>query len=99
MSRVAKKPVTLGKVELNVQSESVTVKGPKGTLSLVKPAGIAINVDSGVATLSTENADLVALTGTVRAILANMVKGVSEGFERKLELVGVGYRAAMQGRT
>ena len=74
MSRVAKKPVTLGKVELNVQSESVTVKGPKGTLSLVKPVGIAINVDSGVATLSTENADLVALTGTVRAILANMVR-------------------------
>jgi len=98
MSRVAKKPVTLGKTELNVQADSVTVKGPKGTLSLPKPAGIAINVDNGVATLSTENADLVPLTGTVRAILANMVKGVSEGFERKLELVGVGYRAAMQGK-
>ena len=84
MSRVAKKPITLGKVELNVQSDSVTAKGPKGTLSLAKPAGIAINVDNGVATLSTENADLVALTGTVRAILSNMVKGVSEGFERKL---------------
>jgi ribosomal protein L6P/L9E len=88
MSRVAKKPITLGKVELNVQSDSVTVKGPKGTLSLAKPAGVAINVDNGVATLSTENAELVALTGTVRAILSNMVKGVSEGFERKLELVG-----------
>lgn len=98
MSRVAKKPIDLGKVELNVQSDSVTAKGPKGTLSLAKPAGIAINVDNGVATLSTENADLVALTGTVRAILSNMVKGVSEGFERKLELVGVGYRAAMQGK-
>ena len=98
MSRVAKKPITLGKVELNVQSDSVTAKGPKGTLSLAKPAGIAINVDNGVATLSTENAELVALTGTVRAILSNMVKGVSEGFERKLELVGVGYRAAMQGK-
>ncbi len=55
MSRVAKKPVTLGKTELNVQADSVTVKGPKGTLSLPKPAGIAINVDNGVATLSTEN--------------------------------------------
>ena len=98
MSRVAKKPITLGKVELNVQSDSVTAKGPKGTLSLAKPAGIAINVDNGVATLSTESADLIALTGTVRAILSNMVKGVSEGFERKLELVGVGYRAAMQGK-
>ena len=78
MSRVAKKPIDLGKVELNVQSDSVTAKGPKGSLSLAKPAGIAINVDNGVATLSTENAELVALTGTVRAILANMVKGVSE---------------------
>jgi len=98
MSRVAKKPIDLGKVELNVQSESVTAKGPKGTLSLAKPAGIAINVDNGVATLSTEDAALVPLTGTVRAILANMVKGVTDGFERKLELVGVGYRASMQGK-
>jgi len=98
MSRVAKKPIDLGKVELNVQSDSVTAKGPKGTLSLAKPAGIEINIDNGVATLSTEDATLVPLTGTIRAILANMVKGVAEGFERKLELVGVGYRAAMQGK-
>ncbi len=98
MSRVAKKPIDLGKVELNVQSDSVTAKGPKGSCRWPSRAGIAINVDNGVATLSTENAELVALTGTVRAILANMVKGVSEGFERKLELVGVGYRAAMQGK-
>ena len=98
MSRVAKKPIDLGKVELNVQSDSVTAKGPKGTLSLAKPAGIEINVENGVATLSTEDAALVPLTGTVRAILANMVKGVTDGFERKLELVGVGYRASMQGK-
>ena len=98
MSRVAKKPIDLGKVELNVQNDNVTAKGPKGTLSLAKPAGININVENGVATLSTDNVDLIPLTGTVRAILSNMVKGVSEGFERKLELVGVGYRAAMQGK-
>lgn len=98
MSRVAKKPIDLGKVELIIDSESVTAKGPKGTLSLAKPAGIDINVDNGVATLSTEDAALVPLTGTIRAILANMVKGVADGFERKLELVGVGYRAAMQGK-
>ncbi|WP_313348115.1 50S ribosomal protein L6 [Stenotrophomonas sp.] len=98
MSRVAKKPVDLGKVELNVQNDTVTAKGPKGTLSMAKPAGIAINVENGVASLSAENADLIPLTGTLRAILANMVKGVSEGFERKLELVGVGYRASMAGK-
>lgn len=98
MSRVAKKPIDLGKVELNVASELITTKGPKGTLSLAKPAAIAITIDNGIATVSTEDAALVPLAGTVRAILANMVKGVSEGFERKLELVGVGYRAAMQGK-
>ena len=99
MSRVAKKPVTLAKgVELNVAPELITVKGPKGTLSLTKDAGIDVVIEDGVATLKTENAELVAMTGTVRAILANMVKGVSEGFEKKLELVGVGYRAAMQGK-
>ncbi len=99
MSRVAKKPVNLPKgVELNIQPESVSVKGPKGTLSLPKVAGVEITVADGVATLAANDANLIALTGTVRAILANMVKGVTDGFERKLELVGVGYRAAMQGK-
>ena len=99
MSRVAKKPITLAKgVELNVQPDNVTVKGPKGTLSIAKPAAIELKVEDGHALFSTEDAALIPLTGTLRAILANMVKGVSEGFERKLELVGVGYRAAMQGK-
>jgi len=99
MSRVAKKPVALPKgVEVNVQPELVSVKGPKGTLSLVKPVGVEIAIDGGVANLSANDPSQLAITGTVRAILANMVKGVSEGFERKLELVGVGYRAAMQGK-
>ena len=98
MSRVAKKPIALPKgVELNIQDTSVSAKGPKGTLSLAKPAGVQIAVEDGNAVLSANDASLVPLTGTVRAILANMVKGVSEGFERKLELVGVGYRASVQG--
>ena len=100
MSRVAKKPVSLPKgVELNVQPELVSVKGPKGTLTLPKPVGVEIAIDGDVATLSANDPSQLAITGTVRAILANMVKGVSEGFERKLELVGVGYRAAVQGKT
>ncbi len=99
MSRVAKKPIALTKgVELNVQSEAVTVKGPKGTLSIAKPADIEIDIEDGQALLSTKDPERIALTGTLRAIVANMVHGVSEGFERKLELVGVGYRAAMQGK-
>ena len=99
MSRVAKKPVALVKgVEVNVQPEAISVKGPKGTLSVAKPAGIDVKIEDGTALLSSSDASLVPLTGTLRAIVANMVQGVSAGFERKLELVGVGYRAAMQGK-
>lgn len=99
MSRVAKKPIALGKgVELNIQAENVTVKGPKGSLSIAKPAGVEVKIEDGNALLSANDPALVPMAGTLRAILANMVKGVSDGFERKLELVGVGYRAAMQGK-
>jgi len=99
MSRVAKKPVVMPKgVDLNVQPESISVKGPKGTLSIVKPASIDVKLEDGNAQLSTNDATMIPLTGTLRAILANMVQGVTEGYERKLELVGVGYRAAMQGK-
>jgi large subunit ribosomal protein L6 len=99
MSRVAKKPINLPKgVELTIQPEVVSVKGPKGTLSLNKSAGVEITLDNGVASLSPKDISFDALAGTVRSILANMVQGVSEGFEKKLELVGVGYRAAMQGK-
>ena len=99
MSRVAKKPIALTKgVEVNVQNGSISVKGPKGTLSVPKPAGIEVKVEDGSALLSANDPSLVPLTGTLRAIVANMVHGVSNGFERKLELVGVGYRAAAQGK-
>jgi large subunit ribosomal protein L6 len=92
-------PVAIAKgVELNIQPASVAVKGPKGTLSIAKPEGVEVKVEDGQAFVSTADPLLVPMGGTLRAILANMVKGVSEGFERKLELVGVGYRAAMQGK-
>ena len=99
MSRVAKQPISLPKgVEFKNQDNNLSVKGPKGTLSLAKPSGVEIKLEDGVLNLSPATPADDAITGTVRAILANMVKGVSEGFERKLELVGVGYRAAMQGK-
>ena len=98
MSRVAKKPVAIAKgVEINVQGGTVNVKGPKGTLSIAKPEGVDVVIENGQAQMSTADASLVPMAGTLRAILANMVQGVSEGFVRKLELVGVGYRASMQG--
>jgi large subunit ribosomal protein L6 len=99
MSRVAKKPIALPKgVELNIQADQVTVKGPKGTLSIAKPADIQVVIEDGNAQLSANDPSQIALTGTLRAIIANMIHGVSQGFERKLDLVGVGYRAAMQGQ-
>jgi large subunit ribosomal protein L6 len=99
MSRVAKKPIPLPKgVEFSVVNEQVTVKGAKGTLSLELPGSITVSNDNGVLTIGGDAADSVALSGTIRAVLANMIQGVSEGFVRKLELVGVGYRASVSGR-
>jgi large subunit ribosomal protein L6 len=100
MSRVAKKPITLPKgVDCQVSPEAVTVKGPKGTLSLPRAGSdVEVKVDGGVITLEAANDGARALAGTYRALISNMVQGVSQGFERKLELVGVGYRASMQGK-
>ncbi len=98
MSRVAKKPISLPKgVEVNITAESVSVKGPKGALSLASLPGVSAKVEDGVLTLHPATDDAIAMTGTARAILANMVHGVAEGFTRKLDLVGVGYRASMTG--
>ena len=98
MSRIGRAPIEIpAGVEVTCNGTLVTVKGPKGTLSLAKPSGVEIKLEDGVLNLSPATPADDAITGTIRAILANMVKGVSEGFERKLDLVGVGYRAAMQG--
>ena len=99
MSRVAKKPIPMPKgVELSVTADAISVKGPKGSLSMARPANVNVALDSGIANISPADDASIAMAGTVRAILANMVTGVSAGFERKLELVGVGYRASVQGK-
>ncbi len=99
MSRVAKKPISLPKgVEMSMAAGSISVKGPKGTLSIAQPAGVSVNVDGAQVNVSPADLANDAIAGTVRALLANLVTGVSAGYERKLELVGVGYRASMQGR-
>ena len=100
MSRVAKQPITLPKgVELTVAVDSISVKGPKGSLSLHHLPGVSVAVDNGVVTIDLAGGSEDKFGGTTRALLANMVKGVSDGYERKLELVGVGYRASMQGKS
>ncbi|SDD93663.1 50S ribosomal protein L6 [Aquimonas voraii] len=99
MSRVAKKPIALPKgVELSQDALNLTVKGPKGSLTQAKPAGVDVAVEGGELRVKAANDDLIAMAGTLRALLANMVAGVSEGYTRKLELVGVGYRASVAGR-
>jgi len=99
MSRVAKKPIALPKgVECQVQPGAITVKGPKGTLKLDAPAGVDVAVANGEVQLSAKDGTSTKMAGTARALLSNMVTGVTEGYAKKLELVGVGYRAAMQGK-
>lgn len=100
MSRVGKMPIDLPKgVEVKIDGGSVNVKGPKGTLTRQLPEGISASVDGGkliVKRAGDEN-NVRALHGLYRALIANMVTGVSQGFERKLVLSGVGYRASKQG--
>ena len=98
MSRVAKKPVALPKgVECNVSKETISVKGPKGTLKLARPEGVEVDVKGSEVNFGSVSGEM-KMAGTMRALVANMVTGVSEGYQRKLELVGVGYRAALQGK-
>jgi len=102
MSRVAKKPLSLPPgVELTLVDDAITVKGPKGSLSMQLHPEVTLTAEEGIWQVANrrERPANVAIAGTVRALLGNMVMGVSEGFERKLDLVGVGYRAQAQGST
>ena len=100
MSRVAKKPITLPKgVDCQIGADVITVKGPKGTLKLPPISGVKVVMENGTLTCAVNEGADDKFAGTARALLANFVKGVSEGYERKLELVGVGYRAQMQGKS
>jgi len=101
MSRVAKRPVALiSGVEVDLKGNSLTVKGPKGSLSLECHSEVEVkNEDSTLAVAARSGSRFArAMAGTTRALINNMVTGVSSGFERKLELVGVGYRAKAQGQ-
>jgi large subunit ribosomal protein L6 len=100
MSRVAKNPVAIpDKVEVVLNAGSVVISGPLGKLTHSLSDAISIKKDGNAMQVSANNESKHsrAMSGTMRALLANMVKGVSEGFERKLTLVGVGYKANAQG--
>ncbi|MFQ5991597.1 MAG: 50S ribosomal protein L6 [Nitrospiraceae bacterium] len=102
MSRIGKKPITIpSKVEVSVSGQAVSVKGPLGQLQWALPPGIAVAVTDGqvLVTRATDERRLRALHGLTRAELANLIQGVTGGYQRTLEMTGVGYKAQTQGQT
>lgn len=102
MSRIGKKPITLPEgVTVTVEDNNITVKGPKGTLDFTFNNEMTIDVDGSVLTVvrPSETKQHRTIHGTTRAIINNMVTGVTEGFKKELRMVGVGYRAMLQGKT
>lgn len=100
MSRVANNPVQLPSgVEVKIDGQALSVKGSKGTLELSVNDGVQVNQDDNVLTIAYDSDKFKAQAGTTRALLNNMVKGVSEGWEKKLVLNGVGYRAKSDGKS
>lgn len=100
MSRVGKMPVAVpAGVEVAVKDDQINVKGTLGTLSLVQSSLVTVKLDDGKLTFvpSNDSREANAMSGTLRQLVNNMVVGVSKGFEKKLSLVGVGYKAQAQG--
>lgn len=98
MSRIGKKPIDVPQgVEITINGSDITVKGPKGTLSRTIDSHITASVENNVLTVNRESDDYKALHGLTRTLISNMITGVTAGYEKKLEIAGVGYRAAKQG--
>lgn len=98
MSRIGNQPIALpAKVEVTIAGDEITVKGPLGSLSRRVAAGVTVQKEGGSIVCKAAGPESRALHGTTRALLANMVRGVSQGFEKKLTLVGVGFRAQAAG--
>lgn len=102
MSRIGKKPIAIpGGVEIKVAGSTVSVKGPLGKLDWSLQDGVNVEVNSGqlIVDRASEDRKVRALHGLTRAELSNMVQGVTKGYERSLEITGVGYKTQLQGRT
>ena len=101
MSRIGKKPIPLPKgVTVTIAPDAVEVQGPKGKLRQALPPGIAVAQENGslVATLEREDNELRKFHGLARSLVANAVTGVTEGFKKELDIVGIGYRAELKGK-
>ena len=99
MSRIGKKPIPLPSGVKITVGDQLQVTGPKGTLTVPIPAGITFEQSAGKLDVKRENDSLAALHGLTRALTANAVQGVSGGFTRELDIVGIGYRADIKGRV
>jgi len=100
MSRIANNPVTLpAGVVVDLNRETVHVKGPKGELNFTLRPDISLDIDNNEIRVRSQNSSNVAMAGTTRAIINNMCQGVSTGFKKTLQLVGVGYRAQAKGNV
>jgi large subunit ribosomal protein L6 len=102
MSRIGKKAVAVpAGVTASVEGQTVTMKGPKGALQFVVPDDIIVKMDKGTVKVDprSETKRALAMWGTSRTLVANLIAGVTKGFEEKLEITGVGYRATLQGKN
>jgi large subunit ribosomal protein L6 len=99
MSRIGKKPIALPKgVTYTVEGNTVVVKGPKGTVTTHLPDGVALETKDGVLTIVREDDSKAAIHGLVRALVNNSVEGVTKGWTKELDIVGIGYRAELKGK-
>jgi large subunit ribosomal protein L6 len=100
MSRIGRKPITLPKgVKYSVEGNTVLVSGPKGSVSTLLPAGITLEEKDGALHALRQDDSQAAVHGLARALLHNAVVGVTEGWKRELDIVGIGYRAEMKGKN
>ena len=99
MSRIGKKPIPLpATVKYKVQGNTVLVEGPKGKLTAMLPTGITLEKKDGTLLAVREKEELAALHGLTRALVSNAVEGVTKGWTKELDIVGIGYRAEMKGK-
>ena len=100
MSRIGKKPITLPKgVKYTVQTNTVVVEGPKGKVSALIPQGITLSEKDGILHVERQNDSQAPLHGLARALVFNAVEGVTNGWKRELDVVGIGYRVEMKGKN
>src|SRR5260370_536820 len=102
MSRIGKKPISVPQgVKVALEGATVRAEGPKGKLSQAIPSGVSVTMESNVLTVarSSDHRNVRALHGLTRSLVANMIHGVKDGFERKLEIVGIGYRWQLQAKA